>query len=704
MRKPPLAPALWASKMPDVRGLPVALCLLPLVAFADAGVPSVTGVPDGVVPHGVVSDGGVPDEAGFEVPARTGAALLEGQPALFLQRPHAAGATLSVRGFSGVEVPVQEGPVRWTTASAGDFSPLTGVDPFWVEEAALIVGMSPVLHGTDAMGGAVQLRGPSPGFSGAGHDWSSSARAIVAGGTDAPGFRGHLRATAAGAHTAILVGASAFSEGDVNAGARIGAQPYSSLQGSAAHAVVRQRLFADSTVTLRYDYLDQAYPLTALSRARDISTARAHRHALALEGAAPRLGPFSARLSLGAHRRHSSQRRAATGPDLSTVDAIGEWATTARLELIARPRLGPLELPVRLGLDGRYDLLEADHRAGSLSGPLPLSPGLLARYPGRSSDGRGAVYLVAETDPKAGWHLRAGARGELYSQRLGTDSRLRAVEPEAPTQPSSTRSGRLLSAELGGRLALLPGWSVGARGAYSERAPSLEEQLGLGHSELGFVIPALGLVNPRGMFGELSSSFERGPVRLAAAFAFTQLAQPISWTPVTLSGALSTYDGQRLIRSTNAVRARVSSVDAELALRLPVDLRIVGHASFIEGSELRADAAEPLPLPRTPPPFGAWELRWAPPEGHLVSLALHWALPQTRLSVVDAWDGNVCAPGGQCGAEGFTALHLRGGVRLSRHLAVAAELLNLFNTTYRRYPGALAEPGFSARLALEGSL
>ncbi|MDQ3262163.1 MAG: TonB-dependent receptor [Myxococcota bacterium] len=635
-------------------------------------------------------------------PVATTAQLLDESTGVFLQRPHSAGAAVNLRGFSGVDVATRLNGVRLNTGSANARTALTALDPFWVQRITVRRGLAPVLYGSDALGGVVEVETARPQFAPPGTLGRTLHTALISG-TAALGARGHVQAGVSLERTAALVGVTGFSVSDLAGGARVGAQPYTANEGYGLGVALRHQLGDRVGLELRYLGSREGVALPSYSEPGDVRRlVGQERHLLHGRAELSAVGPFSAALDLILHRQRADGLRLQLADDLRSNDSTGELALGARLELQALPSvpwLGALRL--RTGLEASGELLSSRFSQAPLStgGPLVHDPAQ-DRYGAHASGLDTAVFVHATTASAGPWKLGGGVRAAYRKLDLAEDLRLSMLFPSAAVQPATTLHSLGLSAELGVERELLPGWALVLRGAGAHRPPNLDEQLRQGSQGWGYLVPDRGVKDARAYSVELGSRAQRGPLSAELFYAYTHLDNPVRWEPTTVEGSV-TRAGEPYLRRVQGGRARLHSVDGSLRLRLPLDLQMSATLAYLHGETVE----ELEPLSRIPPPNGLWKLSYAPAGHWFGELALRWGLQQRRLSATDLLDPAICAASRVCRpSESFTALHLRGGWRPNRQVVLTAELSNLTQATYRYLGSALDEPGFSARVALEGSL
>ncbi len=687
------AQAAGPSDAPDGGEVVAAVPSRPVLLPSDGGVPA--------APELLASE--VMDAAAIgRRPVATTAQLLDEHTGVFLQRPHSAGAAVNLRGFAGVDVATRLNGVRLNTGSANGRTALTALDPFWVERITVRRGLAPVLYGSDALGGVVEVETARPQFAPPGTLGRTLHTALISG-TAALGARGHVQAGVSLERTAALVGVTGFSVSDLVGGARVGAQPYTAHEGYGLGVALRHQLGDRLGLELRYLGSREDVAQPSYSSPGDVRRlVGQERHLLHGRAELAAVGPFTAALDLSLHRQRADGLRLNLANDLRSSDSTGETALGARVELQALPRVPWLgELRLRTGLETSGELLSSRFSQAPLStgGPLVRDPAQ-DRYGDPASELDAALFLHAATTSAGPWTLSGGVRAAYRRLELAEDLRLATLFPSASVLAATSQQTLGLSAELGVERELLPGWSLVLRGAGAHRPPNLDEQLRLGSQGWGYLVPDRGVQDALVYSVELGSRAQRGPLSAELFYAYTHLENPVRWEPTTVEGS-ATRAGEPYLRRVQGGRARLHTVDGSLRLKLPLDLQLSATLAYIHGETVE----ELEPLSRIPPPNGLWKLSYAPAGHWFGELAFRWGMQQRRLSATDLLDPAICAASRICRpSESFTALHLRGGWRPNRQVALTAELSNLTQATYRYLGSALDEPGFSARVALEGSL
>jgi iron complex outermembrane receptor protein/hemoglobin/transferrin/lactoferrin receptor protein len=120
----------------------------------------------------------------------------------------------------------------------------------------------------------------------------------------------------------------------------------------------------------------------------------------------------------------------------------------------------------------------------------------------------------------------------------------------------------------------------------------------------------------------------------------------------------------------------------------------VGNIAY-GGAEVKL--GKRVPLSRTPPFNGTFELLWKHASGFSGGAAMQWSAAQTRLAISDYSDGRIP----KYGTPGFAIAHLRAAYRWGDVLTASAVLENIFDSPYRYHGSSVNGAGRGLMVQLE---
>lgn len=654
-------------------------------------------------------------------PARTTPEALAEQEGVFLQKTNPAGGAPIVRGLYGQHLLLLVDGVRLNNATvrSGPNQYLNTVDPFLIEQIELVRGPGSVLHGSDALGGVVNVRTFWPRFS---SEPTPVGQLRAQAGSADQSLQGHVRAGLSLMNTAVAVGVTLRDFNDVRGGALVGRQRYTAYEEGDVALKLRHRVTPSMQLAVQYQgvrqfdapRLDRSVPgdfRRFTQQQRDFFQGRLER-SRAADGLLRRWT-----VELSAHRQSEQVDRFRVTRDRVERDAANVWT----LGLRAEGELSPIELlPLRPSLIMGLDLFHDRATSSAARSPLSEQERFVlraedARYPGAPTALSAGLFGLLASDERApfSWHL--GGRLQLHRTHLPEDSRLAELFASAVSPPpvlaEDTVSAVGVAAELGVQHRLAPGLSLLANLGSGFRAPNIDDYLRLGAEGPGFLIPGRDLRTEQSYTGELGLRARREDFSAELFYAYTVIRGLVGNVPTTLIGETRTPESVPYLARQNRDSARIHALEGAVVFRALPELTLASHATWTLTRQRRRDLTvpgEPLilePLSRTPPLNGLVRITLAPREALFFEAVARWALAQHELSAADRLDVRTCAEVPECqGTPGFVGFHLRAGVQWSPHWRLSGTLQNLLDSTYRTHGSGVEEAGRSVVLAVEATL
>lgn len=641
-------------------------------------------------------------------------ALLE-EPGVWVQRTNYGGGNAFVRGLYGNRVLLLVDGIRLNngTYRAGPNQYLNTVDPLLVDHIEVLRGTGSALHGSDAIGAAINVltQQPSPG-----DDRPFSAATRLSGSTaDASGQAG-AKLGWSGARSGALLHVNARRFGDLRGGADTGAQyftGYGEWSAAASYATLLgegSKLSFSLQVTRQSDVprTDRSTPLDQrvfTLQQRTLSWARYSAEAA---------GPFkdvAVTASFNLQREMGDRYRIARDGLEHDDNRVGTVGLQAQGELQAAGTLV-------LGAELYDDFIKSTAGRGKLSegGGFGDTP-QLARY------GRDVGYLSAALF--AGHEHRASPAVSLHTEaRVGVvridlpeDDRLQRLFTSAnlPRLAAETNLVPVLAGGVALRVQPVAPLALHGSASLGFRAPNIDDQSRLGVEGSAYILPTRGLSPERALTGELGAKLALpAGAQASLAYSYTYILDAIGKEGAAIAGN-TVLDGQRVVRLANADSAKYAAWEA--TVRAPLHRRLVlsANASWAFGRTTRqvpaaaGGTATTLvePAEKVPPLFGKVALGWfAPADAWFAEGVFRWALRQDRLAETDLADPRICPQGplGVCtGTPGWATVSLRGGVKLGAFRAVL-QAENLADLSYRMHASGVDAAGRSLAAFLEGSL
>jgi hemoglobin/transferrin/lactoferrin receptor protein len=640
-----------------------------------------------------------------EVQARTLPEALEEEPGVLVQRTGPGQSSPILRGFTGFRVLHLVDGVRLNNSAfrEGPNQYLGTVDALSTERLELVRGPASVLHGSDAVGGVVNVIPvrQAPAERGTEGIWTERRFVYRFASADTSS---QIRAEARGTvddRLGFVVGGTLKFFGDVSGGRHTGVQEDTGFAERDADARFEARLSRELRFVLGVQHVDQigvprthqtvdgvryrgTIPGTDLRRdldqRRDLVMLQLH------GGEDGADGSFSAGVSW--HEQEETRDRVRDGGRRDRqgfeVDTLGLFGRVSAESAVGHLTLGTDYY--RDSVDSFRKDFNADgsFRGSSIQGPVADDA---------SYDLAGA-YIQDEIEITDAVMLTLGSRASYAA--------LRAHEVEDPVTGErisardrwfSVVHQGALSAELGEGLR---GWaSVGQ----SFRAPNLSDLTRLDSARSGEIETPVDDLRPeRFLTYEVGVKAERDAFSGELSCFYTDIRSLITRTPTG-----NVVDGDDEVTKQNSSGGYVQGVEARSGLALGEGFSVFSAFTWIAGETEEFPAAgQPSrrePLSRMMPVTGLVGVRYDSDDERLfVETKARIVRHQERLSSRDEADTGRIPPGG---TPGYTVYEIRGGYRVTEHARLFFGIENLFDKDYRIHGSGLNEPGTNVVLGAE---
>jgi len=640
------------------------------------------------------------------------------EPGVWVQQTAHGQASPIVRGLTGQQVVHLFDGVRLNNSlyRQGPNQYFFTLDSDTLAAITVLRGSSSVLHGSDALGGAILVQPITPAIESTedGIALHPEATARLATADISGGGRLALRGQL-GSRTAFRVGGGYFdaarleSAGTVkNDGEAAPLVPRFERDGRTQlgtgyqQATFDARIVHQLTETLQlvgalYGYRQYDAPRTDKCPAPgnavgDCLTIDEQFRTLAyvlVEGdAAVDLRRLRTTFSVqhGHERRRDTRLSAATeqiqNDDVITLGAAA-GASSRMIDLG-----GDVGFELRYGVDAYLDLIDSD-AATTQTATGVVDVRSRGQYLADSRYLNSGVYTDSALHLSDDVDLRAGVRAAL-------------AQAHAPADEESGSRGidRTFSALVGSAGAT---WnaaeplSLSLNVAQGFRAPNLDDLTARQSVGAGFQIENPSLTPERSLSTELGVTFRHDLIDVDAWVHWTQLKDAILRTQRDVTDCptdipeCATASSQ--LQLTNAAAsAKIIGTESRVTLKLPESITLRGTFTYTFG-----EGPGDVPLSRIPPTNGTVEL-----QHHHVATGLYaafvtrWAAAQTRLAPTDATDPRI-PPGG---TPAYAVLELRAGYRIDQSMRISAAIDNLLDTAYRVHGSSINAAGRNLKLSV----
>ena len=622
-------------------------------------------------------------------------------PGIMIQRTARGQSSPYIRGFTGFRTLLLIDGIRLNNSvfREGPNQYWGTVDPFSIDRIEVVRGPSSVLHGSDAIGGAVNVTPVS--WQAEEHERTYGGRLHYRGSTAESSNTGRVEGgSQLGENWSALVGGTYGDHGNLRAGDGTGEQPETAYQDMAADARVEgtlgehQRLvFAHQTylmddawrthatiylVRWRGTRPTSATPDQERILEQDRRLTYAQWHAENLEGAVQEV-----HASLSHHfqgelqdRLRSNNKREFTGFDVHTLGfsaeahlptAWGRWIAggeyyrdavdSASSTYAANGALESVGIQGPVGDDASYDLvgLFIENTLPAL-GPVDVVIG------GRFNHAAAEAERVKDPVTK----LPVGISGD-WDSLVGS---LRALW----------------------RLDHAAHWRLFGGISQGFRAPNLSDLTRFDIADGGQIETPSPDVEPEKFAtveGGVRANFDRFSAE--AAYFYTDIDRMIIRAPTG-----QVIDGLDEVTKRNSGEGYVQGVEVMASIKLHPQWTLTAQGTWMEGEvsvypTASATVLVQEPMSRIMPPTARAGLRWDQAKGRFWAEVYGTvADEQDRLAATDVRDWERIPPGG---TPGYGVISLRAGWRPRPNLTVTLALENITDEDYRIHGSGLNEPG-----------
>ncbi len=610
--------------------------------------------------------------------ARSGARAmpeaLMGTAGVWMQKTNHGGGSPFVRGLTGNQVLLLLDGIRLnnSTYRYGPNQYFNTIDVLNVEQVEVQRGGGSVLHGSDALGGAIQVLTKNPAFSPGGWRWRPEALARWVSRDMEQSGRAALELS--GEKQAMRAGFSYRNFGDMYAGGSLGLQAPSAYREMAAGFKALAKVGRRALLTLAYNGLFQAgvgrydqvaqrgFQLSQFSPQNlQLGYAR-----LQLQGGSPWMQQFQ--ITASAQQSLEGRQSQKTGSKLKREEE--DDVRVLGLSVEVHSRFGARWSAIS-GLEFYAD------KVGSQARDVDQESGAASMLRGLYPDGARQASAAAFTAHTIAW--------EQLSLRLGLRYNAFRIAIEDPTfgdtriSPSALVGNAAATYRLNDRHAISASLNTGFR------SPNINDLSSFGSFDFGIEVPSQGLSPERSLTAEAGYKLTSG--RLAGGLALYRawLSNLIARVPASYQGQ-PTYNGEDVYKKENIEESFIEGYELELIYRLSEGLSAAVNFTSTFGHNTSADT----PMRRIPPKFGRLALTYEQNRGWFGQAELLFAGRQGRLAPGDLSDHRI-NPGG---TPAWEVVNLRGGYRF-RRFHLHAGLQNLLDEAYRFHGSGIDGPGRS---------
>lgn len=601
---------------------------------------------------------------------------------VFMQKTNHGGGSPFVRGLTGYHTVILVDGIRLNNAifRSGPNQYLNTVDPLMIHQIEVLRGPGSVQYGTDAIGGAIDLRTGKLSFSPEGLQVGGRVYGKwLSHGMEKTG-RAELQVSTP--VLAVKAGLSRKVFGNIQAGGDLGELEHTGYDEYAADVKATVRLTPDQSLTLAWQHHKQndvqlyhklvtgEYATYAFDpQVRDLLYLR---HEAELD----RGWWKGIRSTLSLHQSDETRKKQKAGSnefftEQDRVDTYGfgmdflfgndrNWSSVT-------------------GFEWYYDRVHSHTLKTDLGSDEKES--LRGLYPDNSFINNLSLFSL-HTLKLGRWRLNGGLRYNHFI--LGLTDELfgdLSLKPDALVGSAGASYRLFRNTEL----------SLTVNNAF--RAPNINDVSSFGIADFRYEVPNFDLAPEKSLNKELGIRTEQKHFSGALYLYHNGLKDLMVNVKSTFLG-LDSIDGVKVYTRENAGKAYIQGLEAQLEVRPARFLSVRSFLIYTYGQNVTGDE----PLRRIPPLNGLIGLHWKLYRDLELIAQWQFAAQQDRLSSGDADDPRI--PDG--GTPGWNVFNLRASYPLAG-FRLNAGLLNLFDQAYRTHGSGVDEVGRSVYVSLQYS-
>lgn len=584
-----------------------------------------------------------------------------GASGVFLQKTNHGGGSPFVRGLTGNQVLLMVDGVRLNNATFryGPNQYLATVDPFLINRIEIVRGGGSVTHGSDAIGGVVQVFSKNPRF---------SSRGLKAGGnlygkwmSDEMEYTGRAEVEVSDKNVAFLGGFTYSDYGDLVAGEGLGKESPTGYSAISGDGKLRIRVGRQNEFVMAYQYSRQ----DDVPRYDKIITGYEKYH---FDPQIRQLGYFrfitknknrwfsqvAYTASYGLSDETRLLQKEGSAKLTTEQDVVDTWG--ANVEILSKT--GD-KWSFTSGVDFYYDRVGSS-KTESQNGVDTEKRGY---YPDGSASSSFALF-TSHSYTLQKFIFSAGARVNAYKLKV-----------EDPVFGDVDNSPVALVGNGSVAYKLTENHQVIGSVYSAFRAPNINDLSSFGSFNYGIEVPNPDLDPEKSLTAEIGLKSRWDKFSGSLFLYQTNLKDMIERVKSTWNGQDS-IDGEKVYTKTNFASAVIKGVELNLRYEITPKWIANGNLTYTYGQNETLDE----PMTRIPPLNGRLGIGFIDPSGFWASLDFLAAAKQDRLSSADENDTRI--PEG--GTPGWELFNLRMGYQW-KFVTLTAGLNNIFNEAYRTH-------------------
>ncbi|MDT8886945.1 TonB-dependent receptor plug domain-containing protein [Aquirufa regiilacus] len=596
--------------------------------------------------------------------------VLSSVPGVFLQRTNQGGGSAFVRGLTGNQTLLVWDGIRFnnSTFRYGPNQYLNTIDPFSLDQIEVVRGSGSVQYGSDALTGAVHLISKKPSFGT--KSWSGQILGKgISQGMELSGLA-RLNFQSARSSFSILAGKKTF--GDITRGGNGAFQRPTGYEEQNLQLQYRQKLGDQWTLENLIqqnvqDHVPVYHKIQLEKFALNEMTLQSYRRAysrLSYQGTKSWLQSAELTASIQA----SKEQRALQKKGSATLRNEEDQILTAGF-------IGQIKSEFIPGLHSTTGIeYYSDKVSSSRQDVNSKTIALRALYPDNSRYNTFSVFSLHEFEYRS-WQVHAGLRYQQTSSFL----------PDTTVGNSTISLGAFvydggLSYAINPQLTFFGSLSSGFR------APNLDDLGSLGIVDFRYEQPAYQLKPEYSLTKNLGFRIKSHRFRAEWSAFQTSLTNLI-----TRIKTAEVIQGYPVYRKENVDHAYLYGFEWSQTIAVSERFRIGNSISYVWGQ----NQTQKEPMRRIPPFNGNVSLNYQRNKGN-VALLLIFADRQVRLSAGDKEDNRM----NPIGTPGWGILQLQANYKITPHIQLGMQGVNLGNVPYRMHGSGIDGMGRSLHMQL----
>ncbi len=624
----------------------------------------------------------VSQKAASQKGLRTTPEALMGTVGVFVQKTNHGGGSVFIRGLTGNQTLMMLDGIRLNNAifRYGPNQYLNTIDLYSLGKIEVIKGSGSVQHGSDALGGVIQLFTKDISFGK--KSFSANAIGKVVSQDMEYTVRGEMNYTSE--NFVFSAGYTNRRFGDLIGGDTTGRQSPSGYTEQAVDLKMMYRLGNQTSLTLVHQNVSQKdvplYHRIQLENYNRYHISPQERKLSYLKIESNTLHPIFEKIHFVLSTQESFENRTYQKNNnvnkFSEQDQLRNYSAT--LDIFSRFNNNWTS---NSGIEGYFDkVYSSKWQESATSNSTKLLRGL---YPNEATSNNYSIFFLQHFAYNK-FDIEAGIRYNQFELNIPDSSQINNAIENVRITPSSLVMNFAIGFQLSNQSRIYSSISSGYR------APNIDDMGSLGLVDFRYELPAYSLKPETSYHTELGYRYRDAKMQSSVSLFYLHLTDLI--TRIQMPG--QQVNGYNVYKKVNSQNSYISGIEFELDY-LPISsLHFNIGATYIYGQNLSANE----PMRRIPPFNGKAQLQYDINKWYFI-LEDVFAAKQSRLAKGDIDDNRI--PLG--GTPDWNIVNFSTGHTLKK-LTIKSGIYNLFNIDYRTHGSGINGIGRSVWLSFQWSI